>query len=239
VLRLHPNPAPVTVRLARLAVAAVLLAACQGPPRTARAVVIDTISGTGNTSAPADDPGWKNVGVRGIGTGVYLGNDWVLTAYHVGGGSIVLGGGTYAMLANSGTRLTNAGAAGRAEFTDLYMFRLATTPTGLGGVTIASAASGTGAAVTMIGAGRDRGAFTRWSVNTRPATRRSPRARGAGEPTSSAARACGSTTISARSRRFPPPSTILWGVPSRPRRRTAIPAAACFGRTARPGSSPG
>jgi hypothetical protein len=96
VLRLHPNPAPVTVRLARLAVAAVLLAACQGPPRTARAVVIDTISGTGNTSAPADDPGWKNVGVRGIGTGVYLGNDWVLTAYHVGGGSIVLGGGTYA-----------------------------------------------------------------------------------------------------------------------------------------------
>ncbi len=169
-LRLHPNPAPVTVRLARLAVAAVLLAACQGPPRTARAVVIDTISGTGNTSAPADDPGWKNVGVRGIGTGVYLGNDWVLTAYHVGGGSIVLGGGTYAMLANSGTRLTNAGAAGRAEFTDLYMFRLATTPTGLGGVTIASAASGTGAAVTMIGAGRDRGAFTRWSVNTNTGT---------------------------------------------------------------------
>lgn len=134
--------------------------------RIAPAVIIDTVSGTGNTTAPADDPGWANLGVRGVGTGVYLGNGWVLTAEHVGGGNIVLNGGTYAMLAGSGTRLTNGGEPGKTALTDLTMFRLATTPVGLSGVPIAAAATGSGAAVTMIGAGRDRGAFTQWSVNT-------------------------------------------------------------------------
>ncbi|MFM7208155.1 MAG: trypsin-like peptidase domain-containing protein [Planctomycetaceae bacterium] len=131
----------------------------------ARAVVIDTLTGTGNTSAPTDDPGWANVGALGIGTGVYLGNDWVLTAAHVGGGSIVLNGGTYAMLAGSGTTLTNNGVAGKSATADLYMFRLASTPPGLPGVTIASATATNGSSVTMIGSGRDRGSFTQWSVN--------------------------------------------------------------------------
>ena len=135
-----------------------------GLPRTAWSVVIDTSTGTGNTSAPADNPGWANVGVLGIGTGVYLGNDWVLTTKQVGGGSIVLNGGTYAMLAGSGTQLTNGGEPGKTPLTNLYLFRLATTPVGLDSVAIASS-SGTGAAVTMIGAGLDRGAFTQWDMN--------------------------------------------------------------------------
>jgi autotransporter-associated beta strand protein len=153
----------------RCAAAATLLAVLSAGlamPRTASAVIIDTLTGTGNTTAPADDPGWANVGVLGVGTGVYLGNDWVLTAAHVGGGSIVLNGGTYAMLAGSGTRLTNGGEPGKTTLTDLYMFQLASTPVGLAGVPIAAAATVTGAAVTMIGSGRDRGAFTQWSVNT-------------------------------------------------------------------------
>lgn len=132
----------------------------------ARAVVIDTLTGTGNTSAPADDPGWANVGMLGAGTGVYLGNNWVLTAAHVGGGSIVLNGGTYAMLAGSGTTLTNNGAPGKSVTTDLYMFQLASTPPGLASITIASSSAAPNAAVTMIGSGRDRGAFTQWAVNT-------------------------------------------------------------------------
>ena len=131
----------------------------------AQAVVIDTLTGLGNTSAPADDPGWANVGVLGVGTGVYLGNRWVLTAAHVGGGSIVLNGGTYAMLAGSGTTLTNNGAAGKSPTTDLFMFQVTATPPGLPGVTIASGSAALGAAVTMIGSGRDRGAFTEWSVD--------------------------------------------------------------------------
>ncbi|MFM1996231.1 MAG: hypothetical protein RLZZ111_618 [Planctomycetota bacterium] len=132
----------------------------------ASAVVIDTPTGTGNTAAPGDDPGWANVGLRGIGTGVYLGDGWVITAAHVGGGSIVLSGTSYAMLAGSGTTLTNNGEPGKSAATDLYMYRLASPPPGLPAVTIATTAAVPGDAVTMIGVGRDRGAFTEWSVNT-------------------------------------------------------------------------
>jgi hypothetical protein len=131
---------------------------------SAHAVVINTDTGAGNTSAPADDPGWGNVGVLGIGTGVYVGNGWVLTAGHVGGGSIVLNGGTYAMRSGSGITLTNNGAAGKTANTDLYMFQLVSPPPGLPGVTIASAMASPGDQVTMIGAGRNRGDYTEWTV---------------------------------------------------------------------------
>lgn len=136
------------------------------PAVPASGVVIDTLTGTGNTAAPADDPGWANVGVRGAGSGVYLGNGWVLTTASVGGGDIVLGSGTYAMLAGSGTTLGNAGAAGKSATTDLYLYQLASPPTGLPTLTIASAGPTIGDTVTMIGAGRDRGSFTQWSVDT-------------------------------------------------------------------------
>lgn len=152
-----------SVRMA-LSVASLLGMSLAAAPT--KAVVINTLTGTGNTSAPVDDPGWANVGVLGIGTGVYLGNGWVITAAHVGGGSIVLSGGTYAMLAGSGTTLTNNGAVGKSATTDLYMFQLTSTPAGLPAVTIASSSAAPNAAVTMIGSGRDRGAFTEWTVNT-------------------------------------------------------------------------
>ena len=59
------------------------------------AVIIVTGDGTGNTTAPSDDPGFDNVGsVNGL-SGVYLGNGWVLTAGHVGSGPMVFGGVTY------------------------------------------------------------------------------------------------------------------------------------------------
>lgn len=158
------------LRAPAAALAALVMATIANGPRPVPAVVIQTPSGTDNTSAPTDDPGWANVGVLGIGSGVYLGDGWVLTAAHVGGGSIVLNGGTYAMLAGSGTTLTNAGEPGKTASTDLYMFQLASTPVGLGSVTIAATSSGSGAAVTMIGAGRDRGAYTEWYVNTNTGT---------------------------------------------------------------------
>lgn len=54
-------------------------------PGAAPAVVISTGDGSGNTSAPADDPGFANVGVSSNAlSGVYLGYGWVLTAAHVG-----------------------------------------------------------------------------------------------------------------------------------------------------------
>jgi hypothetical protein len=62
-------------------------------------------------------------------------------------------------------QLTN-NTIGRTTNTDLLMFQLASTPAGLGPLTLASTAPTLGTAVTMIGAGRDRGDFTQWSVNT-------------------------------------------------------------------------
>ncbi|MFM8684870.1 MAG: hypothetical protein ACKOEG_14045 [Chthoniobacterales bacterium] len=38
----------------------------------AHAVVINTGDGKGNTNAPADDPGWANVGYINGASGIYL-----------------------------------------------------------------------------------------------------------------------------------------------------------------------
>jgi hypothetical protein len=152
----------------RLMAAVAVLLACLGGlgmPPTAQAVLILSADGGGNTTAPADDPGWANVGVRGIGNGVYLGDRWVLTVAHVGAGSIALAGTTYAAEPGSAVQLTNAGASGRSATTDLVLYRLATEPVGLVPVTIAAASPAVGTAVTMIGAGRGRGAFTEWTVD--------------------------------------------------------------------------
>jgi hypothetical protein len=131
----------------------------------AHAVVINTLSGNGNTNAPADDPGWANVGYINGASGIYLGAGWVLTAAHVGAGNITFSGTSYAPLAGTTVQLTN-NTIGRTTNTDLLMFQLASAPAGLGSLTLASTAPTLGAGVTMIGAGRDRGAFTQWSVNT-------------------------------------------------------------------------
>ena len=129
----------------------------------AQAVLINTESGNGNTNAPADDPGWANVGVLNGASGIYLGSGWVLTAAHVGVGNISFAGVSYNALTNTLVQLTNTG---RTTLTDLIMFQLASTPAGLGTLTLASSAPTLGTAVTMIGAGRDRGDFTEWNVNT-------------------------------------------------------------------------
>lgn len=134
-------------------------------PPTAQAVVINSASGTGNTNAPSDDPGWSNVGYVNGGSGIYLGAGWVLTAAHVGAGSITFAGVSYAPLAGSSVVLTNS-SIGRTTNTDLLMFQLASTPAGLGQLTLASTPPTLDTGLTMIGAGRNRGSFTQWSVDT-------------------------------------------------------------------------
>ncbi len=130
----------------------------------ARAVVINTGNGNGNTNAPANDPGWANIGLLGGGTGIYLGDGWVLTAAHVGAGAITLQGVAYNPLAGSTVQLTNT-TPGKSALADLLLFRLSSTPAGLGSLTLASSAPTLGAPVVMIGAGRDRGDFTEWTIN--------------------------------------------------------------------------
>ena len=143
---------------------AVLLALVASNP--ARAVVVDQLGG-GNFTAPADDPGWNNVGAIWVGGGVYLGDGWVLTADHIGSGSgFTLGGTTYSMVAGTGHQLTNNGVAGVSASTDLYLFRIDGRPN-VPNVTIASVGAQPGDTVTMIGRGRNQETtLTSWTVNT-------------------------------------------------------------------------
>jgi hypothetical protein len=108
---------------------------------------------TNNTSAPADDPGWANVGDRGV----YLGNGWVITANHVGAGATNFPGvGAFAAAPGSEVRLHNPAGSGLSAFTDLLLYRLASDP-GLPALSIAASPAPVGGLVTLIG---DGGAIT-------------------------------------------------------------------------------
>ncbi|MEM9237661.1 MAG: trypsin-like serine protease [Verrucomicrobiota bacterium] len=132
-----------------------------------RAVVID--SGTGNTTAPGDDFGFDNIGRVVSGSGIYLGNRWVLTAHHVNGAlpaTATFGGIVYATEGGTYQRLTNNGEGGMSAFTDMGVFRLASDP-GLASVTIPVSAPAVSDLLSMAGRGRDRQVSqTHWDVDT-------------------------------------------------------------------------
>ncbi|HEY1599865.1 MAG TPA: dockerin type I domain-containing protein [Pirellulales bacterium] len=135
------------------------LAACCGlllaMTDIASAVIISTGDGTGNTTAPVNDPGFANVGIRGSGTAVYLGDGWVLTAAHVGDGSTMFNNVWYNEVAGSAVQLANPPGAGFTTDSDLLLYQIANPPD-LPSVNISSSAATVGWQVTMIGAGRDR-----------------------------------------------------------------------------------
>ena len=139
-------------------------ALCAAP---AHAVVI--AGGGGNTNAPADDPGWDHVGSfnTGANSGVYLGEGWVLTAYHVfvldNPTAFDLGGSSYALDAGSWTRLTNATSSA-----DLVMVRLTNSSPLLATLQIRAAAPVTNAAVAMIGHGYYQASDLTYWTNTLP-----------------------------------------------------------------------
>ena len=70
-------PAGVRMRRTLLFALTLLLSA------PADALILDSGDGQGNTTPPADDPGWAHVGRVTGPSGIYLGNGWVLTANHV------------------------------------------------------------------------------------------------------------------------------------------------------------
>jgi hypothetical protein len=100
-------------------ISAVLLASA------AQAVVIlGATNGTGNTTAPADDFGFENVGVTDTGlNAIYLGDGWVLTANHVGARPITLLGVQYQPVAGSGVRLLNPTNPNGTP-PDLFVYRI-------------------------------------------------------------------------------------------------------------------
>lgn len=118
----------------------------------AGAVLIASGDGTGNTSAPADDPGFANVGTIGGLSAVYLGRGWVVTAAHVGVGDVTLGGRSFPADPESEVRLVHADG----EQADLIAFRLAEDP-GLPSLDVTQATPAPGAKLLMIGHGRNRG----------------------------------------------------------------------------------
>ncbi len=109
--------------------------------------------------------GWNYVGtVNGAG-GVYLGNNWVLTAGHVGSGTFVLGGTSYSMVAGSTHGIINPDSTAA----DLTLFELSSAPS-LPSLTIASSAptafsaTQSGSLTAMIGYGGGQGET--WGLNT-------------------------------------------------------------------------
>jgi hypothetical protein len=142
-LMLPPLPLP---RLLNRCLALIGAGLFFGAP--AGAVIIDFGDGTGNTSAPAEDPGWKYVGLRAGLTAVYLGNGWVATANHVAAGEVVLDGTSYPAVAESKIQIGSA---------DLAVFQIDPAPA-WDLLPISSDPDITGATVILIGQGRDRGA---------------------------------------------------------------------------------
>ncbi len=89
-----------------------------------------------NTSAPLLPPAsdWNNVGRVNGGSGIYLGDSWVLTADHVGAGNINFDGTTYDWNGQPEIRLKNPDGT----VADLVMFKLTAPPTGLLSLTVAN-----------------------------------------------------------------------------------------------------
>jgi hypothetical protein len=125
----------------------------------ARAVLIATGDGTGNTTPPSADPGFDNVGVIDGLTGVYVGNGWVLTANHVGENPIVLLGVTYDPVLGSGVQFQNPDLT----FADLKAFKLLGPNPPLPDLAISDSAPSQHTLITIIGNGRNRGTATTWS----------------------------------------------------------------------------
>lgn len=115
---------------------------------SARAIIVAPPSAAAST-APVDDPGWLNVGDNGV----YLGNGWVLTAFHVGAGTINFAGvGSFAHDPASVVRLGNAPDSGLTAQTDLLMFRLLSDP-GLPALSLATSTAAVNSQVMLIGDG--------------------------------------------------------------------------------------
>lgn len=132
-------------------------------------VIVAGSDGTQNTSAPADDPGWGNVGILNGDTGVYLMHDWVLTANHVGPGTIRLGGVDYSAVPGSWHQFHDPNNS--SVLADLGVFQLSRTPTGVRNLSIASSTPASNASVLAIGNGMNRQPnLVHWNSSTNPWT---------------------------------------------------------------------
>jgi len=156
-------------RLDRRAVLALVFALITLPTSQTEALILEIEDG-GNTEAPADDPGWSNVGICDRWTAVYLGRGWVLTARHVGPADLILQGKEYSVEKGSKRVVLNSDATAA----DLVLFRITSEPD-LSTIHISKSSPPVGSPVVMIGAGYHQAgrvfeagrAGYRWSKQTK------------------------------------------------------------------------
>jgi hypothetical protein len=121
----------------------------------AAGLVIEREDETLSFQAPADDPGWANVGVCDRWTAVYLGQGWVLTAAHVGASNVELEGKLYAADVRSRKRVANSDGTAA----DLMLFRIDPEPD-LPSLAISDEPPPIGSPIVMVGSGLGRGVKT-------------------------------------------------------------------------------
>jgi autotransporter-associated beta strand protein len=128
------------------------------------AVVIRGGDASTNINAPADDPGWNNVGQTANGLScVYLGNGWVLTAAHcrVGDSSEkATFNGFTSNLVGTSIRLHEVD---NSNPVDLSLYQIGALPPGLTSLSISSETPIDGTTVTAMGFGKDRLGETFWN----------------------------------------------------------------------------
>ena len=145
---------------------------------SARALVVAVTDTTVNPASYAGwtqgDPGWANVTNAGANY-VYLGNGWILSAWHVGVSNAVFDSGTYTPIAGQDYTVHNpppsmVNGLSLSTLTDLRLIRINGDP-GLPSLTIASqsppSTGANGSQVMFIGKGPTRlSATTNWQVDS-------------------------------------------------------------------------
>lgn len=142
-----------------------------------QAVLVDINPGSSDwpsisnfSAPPALAAVWNNVGAFSDASGVYLGNGWMLTAYHVqllAPGNVLLGGQNYTWDGNPATRITNPSDG---TPTDLQLFRLTTIPN-LPALSLATSSPAVGTPYYNVGYGNLRDTGTQyydgnWTITT-------------------------------------------------------------------------
>jgi len=152
---------------------AILLLILSGFCLPSLAVIISGGDGSGNTTAPTDDPGWDRVGhitianTNVLSSVTYLGDKWFITAYHVeyfdSPTGVVVNGSSYAIDSDSWTRITNSTGILAGELADLSIFQVTAQPDVLP-LRIRSSQIPSSANVVMIGDGKNRASgLTYWT----------------------------------------------------------------------------
>ncbi len=118
--------------------------------------MIESGDGTGNTSAPPNDPGWSQTANVGAVSGIYLGGGWVLTANHAKTGPVSFNGATYQPIEGSEIRLSNPDGSGA----DLKLLEIQDFPPGVPTPVISSSPPPIGEEVILIGRAFERGDAT-------------------------------------------------------------------------------